>query len=51
MQTYKPKNRDNEVVVRFTRRQLEDALEALEKSGAQEIGIPLETCDEQRTLY
>lgn len=40
MKTYVPKEQE-EVVVKFTKKQLEDALENLSISKAQKIGIPL----------
>jgi hypothetical protein len=39
---YKPIIKTDRHVVKFTRQQLRDALSALDRSGAQEIGIELE---------
>lgn len=40
-ETYKPKM-STDKIVKFTRAQLEDLLDRLEESGAQEIGVDLE---------
>lgn len=37
---YMPLQKKGEVFVRFTLEQLDEARQALKKSGAQEIGIP-----------
>jgi hypothetical protein len=40
MKTYVPKEVDN-IIVKFNRKQLQDALDNLECSGANSIGIPV----------